>query len=161
MSIGKTLLKVAIGVVIAKGVARLTKGSSVGPDTAPRVAARGSAPSGRKAGLEDMMGISWERTRKNRGGATETGGTAGWATFWTRSRAGSGKARGATAPKGGLDGLWGELTGHGSGPVAPKGGRAGAGSADLLDQVLADRPGVRAARWCCPNPSARRSCRRP
>ena len=62
MSLGKTLLKVAIGVVIAKGVSTLAKGGTSTPEPAPapeRKAGRGTAfdpkSSGQSGGLEDLL----------------------------------------------------------------------------------------------------------
>lgn len=140
MSIGKTLLKVAIGVVIAKGVAGLAKGGSSGTASP----GRGTRIDRSTGGLEDMMGDIL-------GSGLGSGRTAG-----TRKTTGgmgdlldeiSGQKRQTprkSAPKGGLDGLWGELTGQrsGAGTVAA---RTGGGVGDLLDQVLADKPGGRAS----------------
>jgi hypothetical protein len=135
MSIGKTLLKVAIGVVVAKGVASLTKGSS-GGSAGPAPTGRGTRIGTRsKGGLEDMMG---DILGSGRASGTRRPANGGMGDLLGQISGRKRQSPRPTAPKGGLDGLWGELTGHGSGPVA---GRAGGGVGDLLDQVLADRPG--------------------
>ncbi|MCC6517586.1 MAG: hypothetical protein IT543_01955, partial [Tabrizicola sp.] len=156
MGIGKTLLKVAIGVVIAKGVASLTKGSSGSSGTV--TAGRGSRiDTGSKGGLEDMMGDvlrSGRSSGRTSGGGLSDGGQSGGG----QSGGGlgdlldqlSGQKRQtprATAPKGGLDDLLGELTGRGRTTgqtrteVPTRRDVGGGGVGDLLDQVLADKPG--------------------
>ena len=63
MSLGKTLLKVAIGIAIAKGVSALTKGGGAAADPAggTTTAGRGTRYDGpndgqSKGGLEDILG---------------------------------------------------------------------------------------------------------
>ncbi|WP_333816980.1 DUF533 domain-containing protein [Tabrizicola sp.] len=145
MGIGKTLLKVAIGVVIAKGVASLTKGSSGSSGTS--TAGRGTRiDTGSKGGLEDMMGDIL-RSGRSSGGRRSGGGQSGGGLGDLLEQL-SGQKRQtprATAPKGGLDDLLGELTGRGrttgqARTEAPA-RRQGGGVGDLLDQVLADKPG--------------------
>lgn len=144
MSLGKTLLKVAIGVVIAKGVTSLTTGSSGAGSGTTGSAGRGTRIDTRsKGGLEDMMGDilgsgrSSGRTRSSPG--TQSGGGLGDLLEQLSGQKRSSPR--ASAPKGGLDGLWGELTGQQQGGTVA--GRAGGGVGDLLDQVLADKPGGR------------------
>ena len=149
MGIGKTLLKVAIGVVIAKGVASLTKGSSGSSGTV--TAGRGSRiDTGSKGGLEDMMGDVLRSGRSS--GRTSGGGQSGGGLGDLLDQL-SGQKRQtprATAPKGGLDDLLGELTGRGRTteqtrsevPTRRDAGGGGVGGVgDLLDQVLAHKPG--------------------
>lgn len=146
MGIGKTLLKVAIGVVIAKGVASLTKGSSGSSGTV--TAGRGSRiDTGSKGGLEDMMGDVLRSGRSS--GRTSGGGQSGGGLGDLLDQL-SGQKRQtprATAPKGGLEDLLGELTGRGRttgqtrSEVPTRRDVGGGGVGDLLDQVLADKPG--------------------
>lgn len=146
MGIGKTLLKVAIGVVIAKGVASLTKGSSGSSGTV--TAGRGSRiDTGSKGGLEDMMGDVLRSGRSS--GRTSGGGQSGGGLGDLLDQL-SGQKRQtprATAPKGGLEDLLGELTGRGRTTgqtrteVPTRRDVGGGGVGDLLDQVLADKPG--------------------
>jgi len=146
MGIGKTLLKVAIGVVIAKGVASLTKGSSGSSGTV--TTGRGSRiDTGSKGGLEDMMGDVLRSGRSS--GRTSGGGQSGGGLGDLLDQL-SGQKRQtprATAPKGGLDDLLGELTGRGRttgqtrSEVPTRRDVGGGGVGDLLDQVLADKPG--------------------
>ncbi len=146
MGIGKTLLKVAIGVVIAKGVASLTKGSSGSSGTV--TAGRGSRiDTGSKGGLEDMMGDVLRSGRSS--GRTSGGGQSGGGLGDLLDQL-SGQKRQtprATAQKGGLEDLLGELTGRGRttgqtrSEVPTRRDVGGGGVGDLLDQVLADKPG--------------------
>ena len=146
MGIGKTLLKVAIGVVIAKGVASLTKGSSGSSGTV--TAGRGSRiDTGSKGGLEDMMGDVLRSGRSS--GRTSGGGQSGGGLGDLLDQL-SGQKRQtprATAPKGGLEDLLGELTGRGRttgqtrSEVPTRRDVGGGGGGDLLEQVLADKPG--------------------
>lgn len=151
MGIGKTLLKVAIGVVIAKGVASMTRGSSGGSSGQAPTAGRGTRiDTSSKGGLEDMMGDVLRSGRSSRAprdserSGDPTGGGLGDLLDQI-----SGQKRSSprsTAPKGGLDDLLDELTGRGrtttqtrADAPLPRTGRGGVG--DLLDQVLADKPG--------------------
>lgn len=154
MSIGKTLLKVAIGMLVAKGVSSVTKGFA-GGSTGTTSAGRGTRIDTRsKGGLGDMMGDILGSGRSS-GRATRTTGQSGG-----QSDAGSGGGLGdlldqlsgqkrssprTTAPKGGLDDLFGQLTGRGTASPreASVGRNSGGGVGDLLDQVLADKPGGR------------------
>lgn len=167
MSLGKTLLKVAIGVAIAKGVSAMTKGGAeaaepsegrtVGRGTpfdsksSPNTAGRTSAqPSGLEDLLKDVLGSGGTaRSGSARQQGAQTGG-GGLGDLLTQM---SGQKRTnprATAPKGGLDDLLGQLTGSRApaepAPAerAPSGrGTAQGGVGDLLDQVLGNRrPGA-------------------
>jgi uncharacterized membrane protein YebE (DUF533 family) len=153
MSLGKTLLKVAIGVAIVKGVASLTKGGAKTPE--PKGGTTGSAGRGtrydgqNRGGLEDMLGDALgRRTGSGRSaGSTnpqaETGGLGDLLDQLSGQKRSSPRA---TAPRGGLDDLLGELTGNRTvrqpAPGAARGGSPagqGGGVGDLLDQVLNDR----------------------
>ncbi|PTE12647.1 DUF533 domain-containing protein [Pseudogemmobacter blasticus] len=163
MSLGKTLLKVAIGVAIAKGISSMTKGAGAGTDTTS--AGRGTRyDGGNRGGLEDMMGDILGGGSKGTTRTTQTnpqggglgdllGDLLGGGTQKTAPTSrDSGSAGGglgdlleqlsgtkrsnprASAPKGGLEDLLGQLTG------TSKAGResgSGGGVGDLLDQVLA------------------------
>ena len=150
MGIGKTLLKVAIGVVIAKGVASLTKGSSGSSGTV--TAGRGTRIDTRsKGGLEDMMGDVLRSGRSSGSGQPGGGQSGGGLGDMLEQFSGQKRQKPrATAPKGGLDDLLGELTGRGRTteqtrsevPTRRDAGGGGVGGVgDLLDQVLADKPG--------------------
>ena len=151
MSIGKTLLKVAIGMLVAKGVSSVTKGFA-GGSTGTTSAGRGTRIDTRsKGGLGDMMGDILGSGRSSGRATRTTGQSVG------QSDAGSGGGLGdlldqisgqkrsssrTTAPKGGLDDLFGQLTGRGTASPreASVGRNSGGGVGDLLDQVLADKP---------------------
>jgi uncharacterized membrane protein YebE (DUF533 family) len=146
MGVGKTLLKVAIGVLVAKGVASIAKGST-GTTTS---AGRGTRiDRGTSGGLEDMMGDVLKSGRSSGQSSGDAGSSGGGLGDLLEQL--SGKKRSsprATAPKGGLDDLLGELTGRGRSTTqtradAPPSRTGGVG--DLLDQVLADKPGGRPA----------------
>lgn len=150
MGIGKTLLKVAIGIAIAKGVSSLTKGSSGSSGTA--TAGRGTRiDTGSTGGLEDMMGdvlrSGRSSGRSSDGGLSDQGQSGGGLGDLLEQLSGQKRqSPRATAPKGGLDDLLGELTGRGqttgqTRTEAPPRRAGGGGVGDLLDQVLADKPG--------------------
>lgn len=141
MGIGKTLLKVAIGVLVAKGVASLTKGSSAGTTT---TAGRGTRiDTGTKGGLEDMMGdvLKSGRSSGRTSGRTSDGSSGGGLGDLLEQMSGQKRTTPrSSAPKGGLDDLLGQLTGRSGGGGVTAGGKAGG---DLLDQVMADKPGAK------------------
>jgi hypothetical protein len=163
MGLGKTLLKVAIGIAIAKGVSSLTRGGAAPSEPSGRVApspGRGTRldrpQSGGSGGLEDMLGEVLGSGRKKP--ASRTRDTAAQRTgSGSRTQSGGGglgdlldqlsgqkrSAPRAGAPKGGLDELFGELTGRrgpsGAGSDQPTGSRGQGGVGDLLDQVMNDR----------------------
>jgi uncharacterized membrane protein YebE (DUF533 family) len=170
MSLGKTLLKVAIGVAIVKGVGALTKGGAATPEVPTgRTVGRGTPYDGQIAGRETGQAPGLEDLLKD---VLGSGGRArsGRAPQETSQQGNSGGGLGdlldqisgqkrsnprATAPKGGLDDLLGQLTGRSSGRDSDMGGgsldgagrlpggRAGGGIGDLLDQVMGDRrPGA-------------------
>jgi uncharacterized membrane protein YebE (DUF533 family) len=162
MSLGKTLLKVAIGIVIAKGVTSLTKGSAGTSDagagrTAGRTAGRGTPfdpkPSGKSPGLEDLLkdvmgsGGRAQSGRTSQGGSVRRGSTQSDGGFGGGGMGDlldqiSGQKRSsprATAPKGGLEDLLGQLTGGRSEASGTGRGAAPGGVGDLLDQVLGNR----------------------
>jgi uncharacterized membrane protein YebE (DUF533 family) len=155
MSLGKTLLKVAIGIAIAKGVSSMTKGGSASAEPSGGTGGGlGDALGGgigrgtridtsSKGGLEDILGEVL-----GTGGKARTGGTSGA----TKSGGGglgdlleqmSGQKRTkprASAPRGGLEDLLGGLTGgRESAQKTSTRGASSGGVGDLLDQVLNDR----------------------
>lgn len=137
MGIGKTLLKVAIGVLVAKGVSSLTKGSSGGTGSAGRGTRIDRAS---KGGLEDIMGDVLGSGRSSGRSTSRTSG-GGLGDLLEQM---SGQKRSqprASAPKGGLEDLLGQLTGRSGGGGVTAGWAEGKGGGDLLDQVLADKPG--------------------
>lgn len=149
MGIGKTLLKVAIGVLVAKGVASLTRGSSAGSTGGTTTSAgRGTRiDTGSKGGLEDMMG---DVLGSGRSSGTRTTGQSGGGLGDLLDQI-SGQKRAsprATAPKGGLEDILGGLTGRSSDAGSPGGVTAGwaggktGGVGDLLDQVLGGKAGA-------------------
>jgi uncharacterized membrane protein YebE (DUF533 family) len=165
MSLGKTLLKVAIGVAVVKGISALTKGGSGTPEPASapeRKAGRGTPfdpkSGGGTSGLEDLLKDvlgSGSRTRPGTARRETASGDGGGLGDLLNQMSGQKRSNPrASAPKGGLDDLLGQLTGRSSGPEprdtgsvlggARKTAKAtGGGVGDLLDQVLADRrPGA-------------------
>jgi uncharacterized membrane protein YebE (DUF533 family) len=164
MSLGKTLLKVAIGVAIVKGVSALTKGGAASSEVpAGRTAGRGTPyegpttgrSSGQTPGLEDLLKDvlgSGGRARSGRApqeGSQSGGGSGGLGDLLDQLSGQKRSSPRATAPKGGLDDLLGQLTGGRSAPGGtsrergPDRGASQGGVGDLLDQVLADRrPGA-------------------
>jgi uncharacterized membrane protein YebE (DUF533 family) len=168
MSLGKTLLKVAIGIAVAKGVTALTKGGGGAAETSSgRTAGRGTPfdpkPAGKAPGLEDLLkDVMGSGGRARSGGRSQNGsaqgGSGGAGGFGDLLDQISGQKRSsprASAPKGGLDDLLGQLTGRttnaGSasdggilgGAASRTGGIGGGGVGDLLDQVLGGRkPGA-------------------
>jgi uncharacterized membrane protein YebE (DUF533 family) len=169
MSLGKTLLKVAIGVAIVKGVSALTKGSGAAaePSGGTTTAGRGTRYDGQtdsqsKGGLEDILGQilgsgSKATTGRSSGTGNESAGQGGGLGDLLDQISGQKRqSPRATAPKGGLDDLLGELTGRGrtteqtrapqpqrtgtGGGIGGGIGRdTGGGVGDLLDQVMGDR----------------------
>ncbi len=161
MSLGKTLLKVAIGVAIVKGVSALTKGGGAAAEPAGGTtsAGRGTRYDGQtgsqsKGGLEDILGqVLGSGSKASTGrstGTTDQGGGLG--DLLDQISGQKRQSPRATAPKGGLDDLLGELTGRGrttqqTRPQQPRrsetggsfGGGSGGGVGDLLDQVMGDR----------------------
>ena len=151
MSLGKTLLKVAIGVAIVKGVSALTKGGGAAaePSGGTTTAGRGTRYDGQnKGGLEDILGQVLGSGSKAATGRTSgtTGQGGGLGDLLDQISGQKRQSPRATAPKGGLDDLLGELTGRGrttEQPRTPQPTRrdGGGGVGDLLDQVLGDKPG--------------------
>ena len=164
MSLGKTLLKVAIGIVIAKGVSSMTKGGSAAPEvpagrTSDRSAGRGTPYDGQEAGRSSGQAPGLEDLLKDvmgSGGRARSGTARKEAPRQADSEGGlgdlldqiSGQKRSsprATAPKGGLEDLLGQLTGGRAATETSRSGRGEStgGVGDLLDQVLNDRrPGA-------------------
>lgn len=124
MSLGKTLLKVAIGVAIAKGVSSLTAASgraraepSAGRGGSRADGGRGNLPGGLDDLMGDILGGGSKRT------APRNGDLLDQITGSNRRRAPR-----KSAPKGGLDDLLGQLTtgGQGGGLGGLLGGLLGA-----------------------------------
>ena len=147
MSLGKTLLKVAIGVAIAKGVTSLAQGGSASADTASgRTAGRGTPfdpkASGQTGGIEDLLkDVLGSGSTKPASTPRTTGGDGGGLGDLLTQMSGQKRSSPrASAPKGGLEDLLGQLTGGTSATTRTAGGGAASGGVgDLLDQVLADR----------------------
>ena len=142
MGIGKTLLKVAIGVLVAKGVSSLTRGSSGGSSGTATSAGRGTRiDTGSKGGLEDMLGDVFGSGRSS---STRTTGQSGGGLGDLLEQL-SGQKRAsprANAPTGGLEDILGQLTGRGSAQTRDDQPAPRKGGGDLLDQVLGDKPGA-------------------
>lgn len=160
MSLGKTLLKVAIGIAIAKGVSSMTKGGSASAEPSGGTGGGlGDALGGgigrgtridtsSKGGLEDILGEVLGTGGKARTGGARTGGASGAAKpdgggFGDLLEQMSGQKRSsprATAPRGDLEDLLGGLTGGREATRQTTGrGASSGGVGDLLDQVLNDR----------------------
>ncbi len=144
MSLGKTLLKVAIGVAIAKGVSALTKGSgsaSAGTTRSPGGSAgTGARYDGGRAslpgGLEDLMGDVLGGGKSSRGSAGTQSSDSGDLLEQL-----TGKKRTTTrasAPKGGLDAVLEQMTGArtGRGGQGADTASGGGGLGDLLGGIL-------------------------
>jgi Protein of unknown function (DUF533) len=131
MSLGKTLLKVAIGVAIAKGVQAMTKGASASPAPAPKpttkTAGRGTRYEG---GLEDMMG---DVLGTNRSGTTARDDGGDLLEQITGKRRTSTRSN---APKGGLDDVLEQMTGARTGRGGANAGTGEGGFGDLLGSIL-------------------------
>lgn len=149
MSLGKTLLKVAIGIVVAKGVSAVVKGSgSSAPDrSADRTTGRNTGRGTRiepqdRGGLEDMLGdmLGRKNTTTQRSGSTKRSKDGGLEDILDQIAGKKKSTPRKTAPKGGLDDLFGQLTGQKQGRST---GRSSGGVGDLLDQVMGGRPSGR------------------
>jgi uncharacterized membrane protein YebE (DUF533 family) len=124
MSLAKTLIKVAIGVAVAKGVNGLIKGTSGG----------GRAPTGRTAGVDDIMdGIGGAGTGRRYDPSSQSGGGLGDLLSQLGGQKTTQRQR-PNAPRGGLEDMLG-------------GGRAGqsGGLGDLLGQLAGAATGTRGA----------------
>jgi uncharacterized membrane protein YebE (DUF533 family) len=156
MSLGKTLLKVAIGIAIAKGVSSMTKGgsASAGPSGGTGGGGLGDALGGgigrgtridtsSKGGLEDILGEVLGTGSKARTGGSSASTKSGGGGLGDLLEQMSGQKRSsprATAPKGGLEDLLGGLTGgRETARQTTSRGASSGGVGDLLDQVLNDR----------------------
>jgi Protein of unknown function (DUF533) len=148
MSLGKTLLKVAIGIAVAKGVSTLAKGRSGGamagtPDPAdPGRGTRYTKPA--PGGLGDLMDnvLGGGQSRRTTGRDTQGGGLDDLLSQITGGRSEkpddtsyhtpTPRPPRRNAPQGGLDDLLGQFTGQSRGTGgAPAGGLGG-----LLEAVL-------------------------
>lgn len=168
MSLGKTLLKVAIGVAVVKGISAMTQGGASTPEPAPapeRKAGRGTPfdpkASGQSGGLEDLLKDVLGSGARPKAGSAPTGGSGGGLGDLLTQMSGQKRSNPrASAPKGGLDDLLGQLTGRGAEPelgglaggTRRTTGKASGGVGDLLDQVLADKPGGRGGPVVLPEP---------
>lgn len=121
MSLAKTLMKVAIGVAVAKGVSTLAGRASAG---------RSSGSPGQSGGLGDLMGdlLGNSGSNSTRSSRTPRGGDLLEEVLGQKR----GTSRRTTAPKGGLDGVLEQMTGARSG----RGGQTAGGIGDLLGSVL-------------------------
>jgi hypothetical protein len=147
MSLGKTLLKVAIGVAVAKGLSGLAKGGFGG--AAADAPGTGKPYAKPKGGLEDMMGdlLGGGRSRT----APDDSGSGGLLDQLT----GGGRSRMA-APERGSGDLLEQITGGGSVPkvdrpasaTAAKGQAAGRGAGRIGDTLT---PAERAPRRNAPS----------
>lgn len=134
MSLGKTLLKVAIGVAIAKGVQAVTKGAGASPQpkSSTTTAGRGTRYEG---GLEDMMG---DLLGTNRGRSTDREESGDLLEQITGKRRTTTRSN---APKGGLDAVLEQMTGArtgrgGANAGMGQGGLGEGGLGDLLGSIL-------------------------
>lgn len=159
MSLGKTLLKVAIGVAVAKGVSTMVKGASAqdGGRSAPAGGELGDLMDGltgggsarprssqtRGGGLEDLLGqlsgqAPQRRSNAPKGGledllAGSQGGGLG--DLLGQLTGASGSASRGAAQGGGLGDLLGQLTGAAGGTTRGA-AQGGGGLGDLLGAVL-------------------------
>jgi uncharacterized membrane protein YebE (DUF533 family) len=140
MSLGSTLLKVAIGIALAKGVSTLTK-KGLGTTTQAGAPGTGTRYDGGKStGLEDVFAIGKKTTpptpRSGTGNSIDdflgnlTGNSGQTPRSTTR----------ANAPSGGLEDILGGLLGGKlAGGSTPGGGTSG-GFGDLLGGLLGAKP---------------------
>lgn len=167
MSLGKTLLKVAIGVAVVKGMSSLAKGGlGGGAAEAPGTGKPYAQP---KGGLEDIMGevLGGGRTRRTttpeRTADRNTGGGSGDLLDQLMRGAPGDERRGGTVPKVDRSGQKGQTAGRGAGRIgdalepvrrpsrqnAPSGGledllgggAAGGGLGGLLESILGGAAG--------------------
>lgn len=133
MSLVKTLAKVAIGVMVAKGVSGMMKkggtanagtGDVFGGPNSPRSGGAGN-------GLDDLMGsILGGKSSTPQGGGIGKGGLGGL----LEELSGGGQS-GSTAGRGGMDDILGQLTGNRSSTSG------GGGLGDLLGGILGGAAG--------------------
>ena len=140
MSLAKTLMKVVIGVAIAKGVSALAKGNGSGAKVSPKPATVPSAGRGArydggrggsaKGGLDDLMAdvLGQGRSSTKSARTVRSGDLLDEITGPTRRRPPR-----KSAPKGGLDGVLDSLS-----PSPSRGGTSfdNGGLGDLLGAVL-------------------------
>ena len=132
MSLGKTLMKVAIGIVVAKGVSTLTKSVSGGSARSTETARSGRSSSGTtQGGLEDLMG---DLLGNGRGNSTSASRTARGGDLLEEVLGTKRTSARKTAPKGGLNDVLEQMTGARSGRGGQNGSTGGIG--DLLGSVL-------------------------
>lgn len=145
MSLGKTLLKVAIGIALAKGVSTLSKkglggGVAADPGTGTRY------DGGNKTtGLEDVFSDAIGKGTARRSPQPGTGAGNSIDDFLGNLTGNDGKSPRATpranAPQGGLeDILGGLLGGQATGGGTAPGGASGGGLGDLLGSLLGAKP---------------------
>lgn len=174
MSLAKTLIKVAIGIAVAKGVSTLVKGGKGAdrPDSRPGgmddiMAEAGGArrpgtghrydpQDAQGGGLDDLLGeLTGQKPAKPRGrtnapkGGLEDllgGGQGGGLGDLLGQLTGGGQTAGRTAQGGGgLGDLLGQLTGGQGNPGAAQGGGLGGSLGDLLGQLNGATQGQRGA----------------
>jgi uncharacterized membrane protein YebE (DUF533 family) len=114
-----TLAKVAIGVVVAKGVGSMIRKSAGGQSGTGGTFGGPNSPGGGAGGLEDMMGEILGGAKKPSAGSSPDGGVLGGAG-------------------GGIGGLLEELGSYGGsqGGTAPRGGIGGTGGTGSIDDIL-------------------------
>lgn len=144
MSLARTLIKVAIGIAVAKGVSTLAKKGMAGGGVAADPGTGSPYGGKRQTGLEDIfqdaLGDSSQDTAPTRGaqsgGSLEDllGGLTG-----TKGNASRPSTR-STAPAGGLEDLLGGLLGGKSGGMSGGQSGAGGGLGDLLGTLLGAKP---------------------
>jgi hypothetical protein len=139
MSLGKTLMKVLVGVAVAKGVSTLTKSMS-GRQTGEAVPA-GRSTSGRSTGsasggLEDLLGDVLGNSGRNTTTSPRSTRAGDLLEEITgKPRAGKSITR-KTAPKGGLNDVLEQMTGARSGRGGQTAGTGEGGIGDLLGSIL-------------------------
>jgi uncharacterized membrane protein YebE (DUF533 family) len=142
MSLGSTLLKVAIGIALAKGVSTLSKkGLGGGQATAPGTGTRYGGE--KSTGLEDIFS---DAIGKKTAQPTPQAGTGNSIDDFLGNLTGnSGQTPRTTtranAPSGGLEDILGGLLGGKAPGGATTGGAAGGSLGDLLGGLLGGNPG--------------------
>ncbi len=142
MSLGSTLLKVAIGIALAKGVSTLTKkGLGGGQASAPGTGTRYGGE--KSTGLEDVFS---DAIGKKTSQPTPQAGTGNSIDDFLGNLTGnSGQTPGTTtranAPSGGLEDILGGLLGGRATGGATTGSGTSGGFGDLLGGLLGAKPG--------------------
>ncbi len=144
MSLGKTLLKVAIGIAVARGVSALTKKGLGGGGAEPASPGTGARYDGGKStGLEDVFSDAMGNKRTPQ--PTSQAGTGRSIDDFLGNLTGnSGQTPRTTtranAPAGGLEDILGGLLGGKAAGGATTGGSTSGGFGDLLGSLLGAKP---------------------